>query len=155
MSLLVILLIIALGLLFIFIELFLIPGTAFVGLLGLIVSGAGVYLTYDYHGATYGHIVMLVTSVAAVIMLVIGLKRISSLRWADPDAIDSKVNVLEEVPVNEGDTGVAFNVLRPNGMATFGDKRLEVYSIGEYIDKDTPVVVTKVTHDRIYVKQKA
>lgn len=155
MSLIVIVLIIALGLAFIFIELFLIPGTAFVGLLGLIVSGAGVYLTYDYHGDTLGHIVLIVTTVAAVGMLIVGLKRIANLRWADVDSIDSKVNVLENVSVGVGDEGTAFNVLRPNGMATFGDDRLEVYSIGEYIDAGTPVVVTKVTHDRIYVKQKS
>lgn len=154
MSLIVIVLIIALGLAFIFIELFLIPGTAFVGLLGLIVSGAGVYLTYDYHGNTWGHIVLLITALSAVGMLIVGLKRIAGLRWADADTIDSRVNVLENLPVQVGDEGTAFNVLRPNGMATFGEHRLEVYSIGEYIDSGTRVVITKVTHDRIYVKQK-
>lgn len=155
MSILLIALIILLGLVFIFIELFLIPGTAFVGLLGLVVSGAGVYLSYDYYGATWGHIFLLVTAVAAVGMLITGLRRISRLKWADAASIDAKVNVLEEVPVNVGDEGITFTVLRPNGSANFGDNRLEVYSLGEYIDAGTSVVVAKVTSDKIYVKQKS
>lgn len=154
MSILLIAFIIVLGLVFIFIELFLIPGTAFVGLLGLIVSGAGVYLSYDYYGSSWGHIFLLVTAVAAVGMLIIGLRRISRLQWADAETIDAKVNVLDKVPVTIGEEGVAFTVLRPNGSANFGDNRLEVYSLGEYIDAGSAVVVTKVTSDKIYVKQK-
>lgn len=154
MSLIVILLIIALGLFFIFVELFLIPGTAFVGILGLVVTGAGIYLSYDEHGVFTGNMVLLGTTVALIVLLVTGLRRISRLRWADKETIDSKVNVLENVTVQPGDEGKSFNALRPNGTAVFGQERIEVYSIGEYIDPDTPVVVTKITHDRIYVKPK-
>jgi membrane-bound ClpP family serine protease len=143
--------IIILGLVFLFVELFLIPGVAFIGILGIIISGAGVYLAYDQHGVVTGNIVLVSTLVMLIGMLVTGLKRISQLRWSDKDSIDVKVNLMEST-VQPGDQGVAFNTLRPNGTALFSGQRVEVFSIGEYIEKDTPVVVTKVTHDRVYVK---
>lgn len=143
--------IIILGLVFLFVELFLVPGVAFIGILGIIISGAGVYLAYDQQGLVTGNIVLVSTLVVLIVMLVTGLKRISQLRWADKDSIDVRVNLMETL-VQPGDEGVAFNTLRPNGTAMFKGQRVEVFSIAEYIEKDTPVVVTKVTHDRVYVK---
>jgi membrane-bound ClpP family serine protease len=154
MDLLLVIGLITLGLAFIFIELFLIPGTAFVGILGFVVVLGGVYMGYSQLGASTGNIVMVLTLASLVGLLVVGLRRIASLRWADKETIDSRAGELEYPTVKPGDEGVTFNALRPNGTARINGQRVEVFSIGEFIDPETPVVVTKVTTNRIYVKPK-
>jgi membrane-bound ClpP family serine protease len=148
----IIILVIALGVILIFVEAFLLPGTGVVGVLGGLALAGGVYLVYDHYGRTEGTISLLVSLALVVFMIVMGFKRISDLKWADASAIDGRMNVLEENIVHVGEKGKAFGALRPNGKALIAGKKVEVYSIGEFIDKDTDIVVTKVTPDKIYVK---
>lgn len=153
MSLALIIFIIALGLVFLFIEVFLIPGTAFVGVLGAVLMIAGMIATYDKYGSTSGHIVLAFSLITFFVMLVIGFKRISQLKWADKENIDSRVNELDEGIVKTGERGVAFSDLRPNGKALFGNQRVEVFSTGEFIKKNQLIEVTNVSSQKIFVKQ--
>lgn len=148
----VIILIIALGVVLVFIEAFLLPGTGVVGLLGGFALAGGVYLVYKHYGGTEGTITLFVALGLLVFMIVMGFKRISDLKWSDPSAIDGRMNVLDQDVVKVGDRGKAFGTLKPNGKAFINDRKLEVFSMGEYIDKDTDIVVIKVTADKIYVK---
>ena len=145
-------LVILLGVALLFVEAFLLPGTGIVGVLGGFSLAGGVYLVYERYGGTAGSITLLAAVGLVVTLIVIGFKRISNLKWADARHIDGKMNVLEDNIVIIGDQGVAFGALRPNGKAIINNKRMEVYSIGEFIDKDTPIIVTQVTRDKIYVK---
>ena len=154
MSLILVIIIVALGLAFIFIEIFLIPGTALVGLLGGVMVVAGVVLAYINFGSQEGNIVLIISTLAFIIMTIGGFKRINSLKWGLKENIESRVNVLQENLVQIGDEGTTFSDLRPNGKAVINNLRLEVYSNGDYIDKDTQVVVTKVTNSKIFVKPK-
>ena len=146
--------IIALGLIFIFIEIFFIPGTGLVGILGGALVIGGVVLAYIQFGSTTGNLILLISSIIFLIMTITGFKRISELKWGLNEHVEGRVNVLEENLVKPGDKGIAFTDLRPNGKAIINDLRLEVYSVGEFVDKDTPVEVTKVTTSKIYVKHK-
>lgn len=154
MDLLLVIGLIALGLIFIFIELFLIPGTAFVGILGFVVTIGGVYLGYSKLGSSVGNVIMLLTLASLIGLLVVGLRRIASLRWADKETIDARSGELEHPDVKPGDEGKAFNAIKPNGTALINGQRVEVFSIGDFIDPETPVVVTKVTNNRVYVTNK-
>jgi membrane-bound serine protease (ClpP class) len=131
---------------------FLLPGTGVVGVLGGLALAGGVYLVYDHYGRTEGTITLLVALGLIVFMIVMGLKRVSDLKWSDASAIDGRMNVLDQDLANVGDSGKAFGALRPNGKAIINGKRLEVYSLGEFIPKDTDIVVVKVTADKVYVK---
>lgn len=150
MELYIILGVITLGMVFIFIELFLIPGTAFVGVLGFIIAALGVYLTYIYQGSYIGNIVMVSAFAGMLFMLFIGLKKLRG--WALSKQIDSKVNELDEYHVNIGDKGITFNTLRPNGTALINDERVEVFSQGGYIEPNTPIKIIKITNNKIFVK---
>jgi len=148
----VIVLVIALGVILLFIEAFLLPGTAIVGILGALALAGGVYLVYEEYGGTQGSIVLLASLALVVGAMVVGFRRISRLKWADVSAIGGRMNVLELGIVQIGDKGRATGALRPNGKALINGRRVEVYSIGEFIDKDTEIMVTKVTADKIFVK---
>ncbi len=49
--------------------------------------------------------------------------------------------------------GVSVTDLRPAGMAEINSRRLDVVTDGEYIDVDTPIIVTQVTGNRIVVEK--
>ncbi len=144
--------IIVIGIVLMFVEMFFLPGVGLVGILGGLIAAGGVALTYSYYGSYYGNMSLLLTGLVALFALGYGFRRLWKLKWSVRESVDSKTNVLEGVDCRPGDKGTAFTVLRPNGKAIINGKRYEVYSLGEYIEKDTPVVVVKITSDKIYVK---
>jgi membrane-bound serine protease (ClpP class) len=52
-----------------------------------------------------------------------------------------------------GKTGTVINDLRPAGKALIDDKRFDVVSKGDYIDKDTAIIVSSVDGNRIVVEK--
>ena len=144
--------IIAFGILFLFIEAFFLPGLAVVGILGGLMMIGGVYLMYDGYGSFYGHISLAATVAIAGWTIYYGFRRLWLLKWSVREQVNSRVNELEEHVVSIGEKGVAFTALRPNGRVLFGEIRVEVFSIGEFVDKGTGVEVVKITANRIYVK---
>ena len=51
-----------------------------------------------------------------------------------------------------GQSGVAVSFLRPAGLASFGERRVDVLSEGEFVPAGTPVRVTRVEGARIFVR---
>ena len=52
-----------------------------------------------------------------------------------------------------GQTGVALTVLRPAGTAMIENKRLDVVSVGDFIDIDMPVRIVGVEGSKIVVEE--
>lgn len=65
---------------------------------------------------------------------------------------DGAISQDPEWGVLTGKTGKAMTDLRPAGKAIIDDIRLDVVSTGDYIKKDSPVVVSAVSGNRIVVK---
>jgi membrane-bound serine protease (ClpP class) len=53
-----------------------------------------------------------------------------------------------------GSQGLAITDLRPSGVATINEKRLDVVTRGEYLEKQTEIIVIAVRGNQIVVKQK-
>ncbi len=53
-----------------------------------------------------------------------------------------------------GVEGTALTNLRPSGIALLNDRRADVVTRGEFLDKGTPVIVIKVTGNQIIVKKR-
>ncbi len=53
-----------------------------------------------------------------------------------------------------GSLGLAITDLRPSGVATIDDQRLDVVTRGEYLEKQTEIIVIAVRGNQIVVKQK-
>ncbi len=51
-----------------------------------------------------------------------------------------------------GERGMAASVLRPAGIALLGGKRVDVVTLGDFIEKDTPVEVIQVDGNRVVVR---
>jgi membrane-bound ClpP family serine protease len=86
------------------------------------------------------------------IAVVAGFKVIQSNKLAMKAEITGKVNELEKHLYNVGDKGIAVSELRPNGKGMFSDVRVDVYSNGEYIQRDTEIEIIKIANDKIFVK---
>lgn len=153
MDLIFVIAIILLGLLFMFVEIFLIPGTSVLTLLGFVIIGAGVYIGYKDLGAATGTWLLSGSIIGMGLTLYIGYKRIQSKKWALYSNIDGKVNVEDFSKFKVGDIGKTFSALRPEGKAIFtNDDRITVYSTGIFIDKDVQVTIIKIDNNKIYVK---
>ncbi len=145
--------IIFIGLLLIFLEIFFIPGTTLFGILGGIALLIGVIMVYSYYGTKWGNIAVTSSFIAVLIAIVAGFKVIQSNKLAMPAVITGRVNELEKDIYKVGDKGMAATEFRPNGKGTFNGNRIEVFSSGEYIQRDSEIEIIKITNDKIFVKQ--
>lgn len=149
----IILAIILLGLILVFLEIFVIPGTTLFGIVGGVALIIGVVLVYSNYGSKWGNITTGVTIVAVIGAVIAGFKVIESNKLAMKAEIKGRVNVLEKHLYNVGDRGFAVSELRPNGKGMFNGNKIDIYSNGEYVQRDSEVEIIRVTHDKIYVKQ--
>ncbi len=153
MSLILILLIIVIGIIFIFVEFFFIPGFSIFSILGGVVACFGIYLAYSNYGQTTGNWILTCSVIATGAVLYWGYKRMQSKKWALKTEITSKVNNENISDYQPGDIGKTITNLRPEGKAVFkGDERITVYSVGEFIDKNTEIQIARIEHNKIFVK---
>ncbi len=148
----IIIAIILVGLVLIFLEIFLIPGTTLFGIVGGVALIAGVLLVYSTYGSKWGNIATASTIVFLAVAVVSGFKVIQSNKLAMKAEITGKVNELEKHLYNVGDKGMTVSELRPNGKGMFDGNKIDIYSNGEYIQRETEVEIIKITNDKIFVK---
>jgi len=153
MSLFLIIVIIAVGIVFIFVEFFFIPGFSVFSILGGIVAGFGIYLGYSHYGQNAGNWMLTASVVATGAVMYWGYKRTQSKKWALKTEINSRVNDESIAHFKTGDKGKTITNLRPEGKAVFaGDERVTVYSMGDFIDKNVDIQIVKIDHNKIFVK---
>jgi membrane-bound ClpP family serine protease len=150
---LVVALLIALGLLLVLIEIVFIPGTTVVGIVGVIMTLAGVIFGYREFGTTNGHLILSGTAVAFGLLVYYSFRSNAWSKIALKTTIDSRNNegFLESFAV--GEEGVCVSVLRPMGKAEFGKRVVEVSSLGDYIESGTRVRIKEVSVAGIIVEQ--
>jgi membrane-bound serine protease (ClpP class) len=67
---------------------------------------------------------------------------------------DSRADSGETKRVQVGDTGISLSFLRPSGKARFGDSVVDVISEGEYLEKGSEIVVSRIQGNRVIVSRK-
>jgi membrane-bound serine protease (ClpP class) len=161
------------GLIFIALELFVIPGFGLPGLSGIVLVFASVLLasqsfivpetTGQWNTFTSSALVMLTSGVLFLIAAVFISRRLGSLpflnrlilagpeRELSDDEHEEMLSVAQELNLSVGDTGVAESVLRPAGRARFGDRSVNVVSDGSYIEVGESVKIVRVSGNIIQV----
>ena len=147
--------VIVLGILFLLIEIFLLPGISIAGIAGAIFLVGGIVYSYMFLGSTAGNI-SLAASAVALGLTFFGLLKSKSLdRISLNTNIDDKVDNSYLLKIAAGDTGVAISRLNPIGKILVNDIIAEGKSFdGEFIEEDTEIVVTKVETYNVLVKRK-
>lgn len=142
------------GLLFIVLEILVIPGQGVFGILGLVVMGIGIWQTYQSYGATTGHIVLASSFVISVVSLVLSLRSKTWRKMMLKSEVDGKVNVIDNQKIKVGDVGKTVSRLAPAGKALFSNEFYEVHTHGDFIDPQKEIEIINIDHNKIIVKQK-
>lgn len=167
-------LILIIGVLFLGIEIFVLPGFGIAGITGLVVIAAGLVLSFQdfvipdpalpWEGA------LLVTNIARVFGVFLSAFVVSMvlIRFVLP-ALSKRVGggpylavtlgkahagVMQDLGLNEKDTGVAHTFLRPSGKVMINGKKIDAVTRGEFVEQGTPVVIEKIEQNRVIVKPK-
>jgi len=150
---LIIALLILSGLALVIVEVVFIPGTTFVGVIGVLLAIIGIIFGYTNFGNTIGFYILSSTIAAMGVLLYFSFRNGAWNKFALKTTIDSKNNegYLESFKV--GDTGICVSTLRPIGKAEFNQRVVEVSSLGEYVDAGLPIRIKEVSLAGIIVEQ--
>lgn len=159
----IILFIVGIGLLIL--EIFVIPGFGIAGIAGILFMMGGLYLSLlgsleqlessDFTAAAgYLSISFIITFLGVVILIKLLPK--TSI-WSRISLNESQVKNKGYIASRDyskyiGKKGIALSALRPAGVGQFGKERLDIVSEGEFIDKDTDIVISQVDGYRLIVK---
>lgn len=154
MTLTTIILILAFGLFLIIIEMFLIPGTTFVGIIGVLFLIYGIFISYRDLEIIPATGLLLASLFLTVLITKYGLKQLSNSEYTVKSQIDSKVNDEDYSFLETGDEGITLSDIRPEGYAMIKDQKVIVYSKGEYINNNTKIEVVRIRDNKVIVKSK-
>jgi membrane-bound serine protease (ClpP class) len=158
-------LLVAVGLLLLAVELFVIPGFGITGILGILAILAGLVLSLLGAGATATSVVSAAARVAvslliAVVAAVALLRVLPRLPFGRQLVLDTGLTALTgwaSPPESDrqwlGKRGTTVSPLRPAGIADLEGERVDVVSQGEWIDAGSPIEVIRVEGNRIVVRQ--
>ncbi len=152
---LVIITLIVIGLIFLLLEILVVPGATVVGIVGAAMMAFGVYSAYSAHGTVAGTYTLGGTLVLSIGALVLALKSNTWKRAMLGSELDGRVNTVESEKVKPGDEGIAITRLNPMGKAMINEEYYEVTSKDNLISQNTEIVVTKVDGNKIIVKSKS
>ncbi len=153
MEALIITILIIVAIIFMLIELFVIPGTS---IAGVIAFGCFIYATF-YAFVNLGIVGGVITLVIS--MLLCGgaiawfMKSKTLDKLALKENITSKVNKGIDKGIKVGDTGICITRLAQIGNAEINGKIIEVKTIEGLLDEKTPIVVTRIDDKTIFVEK--
>ena len=161
-----------LGLVFLGIEVFIVPGLGFSGVAGAVLMFVGLLLVTLAHwpegqedwtelGATFGRLTVgMALAIVGALALTWSLPNLPILNWMvlkPPHAEDAAL--MQAALSNSGQIellgamGVAVTPLRPAGKAQFGAQFLDVMAEGDYVAPGNRVQVVEIEGQRIVVKE--
>jgi membrane-bound ClpP family serine protease len=144
---------IAVGFLFLLLEILVLPGTNIAGVVGFVLLAIGIWQAYAVYGGMAGTITLLSTLFLSALTLYYALKSKTWSRAALNKNIDSQVNLVDANKIKSGDRGKTVSRLAPMGKAEFGGEYYEVNALGQFIDPDTNIEVVKIENNKITVKK--
>ncbi|ULB35807.1 MULTISPECIES: hypothetical protein [Proteiniphilum] len=155
LDLIIVIAVIALGVLFMLIEIFLLPGISIAGIAGAIFLIGGIVYAYIFLGTSAGNITIAAASLALGGTF-FWLIKSKSLRKISLEAnIEGKVDTGNLQKINAGDTGISLSRLNPIGKVMVNDVEVEGKSFnGELIDEETEIEVVKVNTYNVIVKRR-
>lgn len=154
MSLTLIIILIIAGLLFLLLEVMVIPGSTVVGVAGFALIAFAVWESYHTFGTPIGHFVLLGTIFFTILTIYLSLKSKTWNKIMLKTEVDGRVNEIDTNNIKVGDSGVSVSRLAPSGKAIFNDEYFEVHTNGEFIDQETNILVTHFLDNKVFVKRK-
>ncbi|HJN06474.1 MAG TPA: NfeD family protein [Bacteroidales bacterium] len=149
----VIVILILVGLLLMILEVFVIPGSGVVGIVGLASMVVGIWLAYSKQGIEAGHITLGVTLAVNVIGLGFALRSKTWKRAMLKTVNSGKVNEIKTGELKVGEVGITISRCAPMGKAEFNNTYYEVSTLSEFIDQEKEIEIIRISGNKIYVKK--
>ncbi len=144
----------ALAIILILAEIFLLPGITIGAFSGAVFTAAGFYYAYSHLGVYGGNIALLISIVIFLTAFFWLLKSKKINKIALNTDIQSTVADGQQLAdkIKEGDEGITVSRLNPMGKVRVGHSIVEAKTLGDFVDENTSVVVLKVYPSQIIVK---
>ncbi len=133
-----------------------IPSGGLLGMLAAGLIGYSLYAVFTEVSANTGYLFLIADVVTLPVIVLFGLKMLAKSPAALKTELSSDSGVTSQSAELEGflgKKGVAVSDLRPSGVAEIEDKRVDVVSRGEYINKGAEIIVAAVTGNQIIVEE--
>lgn len=138
---------------FLLLELFIIPGISLAGIAGAVSMIVAVYLAYAKIGSAAGHLTLLGGVILNGIAIWLFVKSKALDKMALKAEIDGKNDPLKDITIQVGDTGKAVSRLAPMGKIKINGHVVEAKSPDGFIGEGTPVRVTEVLKTNVVVER--
>ncbi len=142
-----------LGIVFLLLELFIIPGVSIGGIAGIAFVVASIWYAFATLSATAGFATLACGVLAMGVAIWIFVRSRTLDRMSLNTEVSGTVDAPKDTQVSVGQRGVTVSRLAPIGTARFGDKTLEVKSLDGLIDPNTEVEVVEVNGETISVRK--
>lgn len=159
-------LIFIIGVILLLLEIFVIPGFGIAGALGIILMVAGLFLSlisslpvFSFSYLSPAIIQLASTFVMTFIVIFILSKFLPKTNMFKKLVLNTNISSHSgytskpDVPSLIGKIGKAFTDLRPSGTAIIKNKRVDVVTEGEYINRGAKIIVRKIEGSRVIVEK--
>ena len=132
-----------------------IPSGGILGIITVGLMGYSLYLVFTTISTFAGMVFVIADIIMFPVVLFVGIKLLAKspatlkTSLSKTDGYSSQSDELIELM---GLTGIVVTDLRPAGTASINNRRVDVVSRGEYIDKGAGIVVLAVEGNRVVVK---
>lgn len=147
------LLLMLLGLLFLIVELVLLPGVSVGALLALICDGSAVYLAFTKLGTTSGVVVLVLILLISLVAIVVSLRAKTWQRFSLNQQIESSSMPTPAETLKIGDRGCTISRLAPMGKVEFAGAIFEAKSTDVFIDPKQEIEVVGFENFNVIVKK--
>ncbi len=144
---------IVLGIFFMILEVYLIPGISVAGIASVACFIVGIVLAYKNLGTVAGTWILAGSMVSLGAVLYFFLRSKTLDRMALKSEIKSKTEPFRGLDVKPGDTGITISRLGPIGRVKINGKTIEGRSENEMIDQNTPIQVVEVGSYNVLVRK--
>lgn len=142
-----------LAILLLVVEVALIPGFGFAGVLGVLMLVASVFYAFFALGYVAGWVAVVTAVIVCVSLFLWALYGKSLDRLALKKRIDSSVKAGDVKKLKVGDRGVAKTRLALIGEAYFGGEIIEVKSELGFIDENEEIEIVRISGDAVFVEK--
>ena len=150
---------IGLGVLLLFVEIALLPGFGAAGIPGLVLIIAGIVLAWGEFGLKAGLIYASATGALTIPLAVLGLWFFPRTRLGRSFILNIAANRTDgfQAPPQQlvnlvGKSGKSITPLRPAGAVLINDQRVDVVTLGDFIEAEVEVEVILVEGNRVVVR---
>ncbi|MBW1699935.1 MAG: serine protease [Deltaproteobacteria bacterium] len=133
------------------------PSGGILSIVALGVFGYSLFIVFNEISKTIGFAFVAADLVMIPVLVIVGLKLMARSPVTLRKTLSRKEGVSSQSPKLDSYIdmpGTAITDLHPAGIAVINGKRVDVVTRGEYVQKDSAIIVTAVTGNQIIVRKK-